>query len=212
MLFFCSIKWLAFNRLFVYNLDVAVNPFRRLCVECKDTGIGMFLKRLRLDIAAAKQNDPAARNKFEIFLTYSGVHALSLHRLAKGFYKLRLKLVARIISQFARFLTGVEIHPAAEIAAGVFIDHGTGVVIGETAKVGTGTVLYHGATLGGTGKEKGKRHPTVGEHCVISAGAKVLGNITVGDYAKIGAGAVVLCDVPPYATAVGVPARIIKRI
>lgn len=171
----------------------------------------MFFKKLRLDIAAAKRNDPAARNGFEILLTYSGVHALSWHRIANGLYRLHLKLAARIVSQFARFLTGIEIHPAAEIAAGVFIDHGTGVVIGETAKVGAGTVLYHGATLGGTGKEKGKRHPTVGENCVISAGAKVLGNITVGDYAKIGANAVVLCDVPPHATAVGVPARIINR-
>ena len=113
-------------------------------------------------------------------------------------------------SQFARFLTGIEIHPAAEIAAGVFIDHGAGVVIGETAKVGAGTVMYHGATLGGTGKDKGKRHPTVGENCVISAGAKILGNITVGDYAKIGAGAVVLSDIPPYATAVGIPAKVVK--
>lgn len=171
----------------------------------------MFFKKLRLDIAAAKNNDPAARNKFEILLTYPGVHALSHHRLAHGLYRIHLKLLARIISQFSRFFTGIEIHPAAEIAAGVFIDHGMGVVIGETAKVGAGTVLYHGVTLGGTGKEKGKRHPTVGENCVISAGAKVLGNITVGDYAKIGAGAVVLCDVPSYATAVGVPARIIFK-
>jgi len=170
----------------------------------------MFFKKLRLDVAAAKNNDPAARNKFEIFLTYSGVHALSWHRLANGLYKIRLKLCARIVSQLARFLTGIEIHPAAEIAAGVFIDHGAGVVIGETAKVGAGTVLYHGVTLGGTGKDKGKRHPTVGENCVISAGAKVLGNITVGDYAKIGAGAVVLTDIPPYATAVGIPAKVVK--
>ncbi|MDE7083097.1 MAG: serine O-acetyltransferase [Clostridia bacterium] len=170
----------------------------------------MFFKKLRLDVAAAKKNDPAARNGLEIILTYSGVHALSLHRLANGLYRLHLKLPARIVSQFARFLTGIEIHPAADIAAGVFIDHGAGVVIGETAKVGTGTVLYHGATLGGTGKEKGKRHPTVGENCVIATGAKVLGNITVGDYAKIGAGAVVLTDVPPYATAVGIPAKVVK--
>lgn len=170
----------------------------------------MFFKRLRLDIAAAAKNDPAARNKFEIFLTYSGVHALSMHRFAARLYKMRLKLPARMVSQFARFLTGIEIHPAAEIAAGVFIDHGSGVVIGETAKVGAGTVLYQGATLGGTGKERGKRHPTVGENCVISAGAKVLGNITVGDYAKVGAGAVVLCDVPPNSTVVGIPARVVK--
>ncbi len=123
---------------------------------------------------------------------------------------MRLKLLARIVSQHARRKTGVEIHPAAQIAAGVFIDHGSGVVIGETASVGTGTVIYQGVTLGGTGKESGKRHPTVGEHCVISAGAKVLGNIVIGDYAKIGAGAVVLKDIPPYSTAVGVPARVVK--
>lgn len=170
----------------------------------------MFFKKLRLDIAAAKRNDPAARNCFEILLTYPGVHALSWHRLAHGLFRLHLKLLARMTSQFARFLTGIEIHPAAEIAAGVFIDHGAGVVIGETAKVGAGTVMYHGATLGGTGKDKGKRHPTVGENCVISAGAKILGNITVGDFAKIGAGAVVLTDIPPYATAVGIPAKVVK--
>ena len=170
----------------------------------------MFFKRLRLDIAAAKANDPAARNKFEIWLTYSGVHALSWHRWANRLYRMHLKLLARITSQFAKFLTGIEIHPAAKIAPGVFIDHGQGVVIGETAEVGTGTILYQGCTLGGTGKQVGKRHPTIGEHCVISAGAKVLGDITVGDYAKVGAGAVVLKNVPPHATAVGVPARIVR--
>ena len=170
----------------------------------------MFFKRLRADIAAAERNDPAARNKFEILLTYPGVKALSMHRVANKLSRMRLKLLARMVSQFCRFLTGIEIHPAAKISAGVFIDHGHGVVIGETAEVGTGTVLYQGCTLGGTGKQTGKRHPTVGENCVISAGAKILGNITIGDYAKIGAGAVVLTDVPPYATAVGVPARVVK--
>ena len=171
----------------------------------------MFFKKLRQDLNAAKANDPAARNKFEIFLTYPGVHALSWHRFANALYRVRLNLPARIVSQTARFFTGIEIHPAAKIEAGVFIDHGAGVVIGETAFVGSGTVLYHGATLGGTGKQKGKRHPTVGRNCVISAGAKVLGNVTIGDGAKIGAGAVVLTDVPPNATAVGVPARIIIK-
>lgn len=173
-------------------------------------GESVFFKRLRADINAAKRNDPAARNKFEIWLTYSGVKALSYHRAANFFFRIKLKLLARMISQWARFRTGIEIHPAAKIAPGVFIDHGTGVVIGETAEVGTGTVLYQGCTLGGTGKEGGKRHPTVGENCVISAGAKVLGNITIGDYAKVGAGAVVLRDVPPHATVVGVPARIVR--
>ncbi len=170
----------------------------------------MFFKRLRADINAAKRNDPAARSKFEIWLTYSGVHALSWHRAAAFFYKIKLKLIARIISQTCRFFTGIEIHPAAKIAPGVFIDHGSGVVIGETAEVGEGTVLYQGCTLGGTGKETGKRHPTIGKYCVISAGAMVLGNITVGDYAKVGGGAVVLKDVPPHATVVGVPARIVR--
>jgi serine O-acetyltransferase len=163
-----------------------------------------------MDIDAAKKNDPAARNKFEIWLTYSGVKALSHHRVAHFFYRIKLKLLARIISQWSKFVTGIEIHPAAKIDAGVFIDHGAGVVIGETAEIGTGTVIYQGCTLGGTGKDSGKRHPTVGKYCVISAGARVLGNITIGDYAKVGAGAVVLRDVPPHATVVGVPARIVR--
>lgn len=171
----------------------------------------MFFKNLRKDLSAAKANDPAARSKFEILLTYSGVHALCWHRFAHGLYKIKLKFPAALVAQTAKFFTGIEIHPAAEISAGVFIDHGTGVVIGETASVGEGTVIYQGATLGGTGKERGKRHPTVGKNCVISAGAKVLGNINIGDYAKVGAGAVVLKDVPPHATAVGVPARIILK-
>ena len=156
------------------------------------------------------QNDPAARSKFEVWLTYSGVKALSHHRLANRLYKMRLKLLARIVSQYSRHRTGIEIHPAAEIAPGVFIDHGMGVVIGETAQVGEGSVIYQGVTLGGTGKQSGKRHPTVGQRCVISAGAKVLGNITIGDCAKVGAGAVVLRDVPAHATVVGVPARVVR--
>ena len=170
----------------------------------------MFFKRLRADIAAAMENDPAARSKFEVWLTYAGVKALSHHRLANRLYKMNLKLLARAVSQFSRRRTGIEIHPAAVIAPGVFIDHGMGVVIGETAEVGAGTVIYQGVTLGGTGKQGGKRHPTVGEHCVISAGAKVLGDITIGDWAKVGAGAVVLRDVPPHATVVGIPARVVR--
>ena len=170
----------------------------------------MFFKRLRMDINAAMENDPAARSKFEVWLTYSGVKALSHHRLANRLYKMNLKLLARIVSQYSRRRTGIEIHPAARIAPGVFIDHGMGVVIGETAEVGAGSVIYQGVTLGGTGKQTGKRHPTVGENCVISAGAKVLGDIHVGDYAKVGAGAVVLRDVPAHATVVGVPARVVR--
>ena len=170
----------------------------------------MFFKNLRADINAAKKNDPAARNKFEIWLTYSGVHALSWYRVAHFFYKIKLKLLARMISQTARFFTGIEIHPAAKIAGGVFIDHGAGVVIGETAEVEEGVVIYQGATLGGTGKEKGKRHPTVKRGAIISAGARVLGGFTVGEYAKIGANAVVLREVPPFATVVGVPSHVVR--
>lgn len=171
----------------------------------------MFFKRLREDINFAKQVDPAARSKFEIWLTYSGVHALSRHRVANFFYRAHLKLLARIISQAAKFFTGIEIHPAAKIASGVFIDHGSGVVIGETAVIEKNVVIYQGVTLGGTGKDNGKRrHPTIKEGAVISCGAKVLGGITVGEYAKVGAGSVVLKDVPPRATVVGVPARIVR--
>ncbi len=170
----------------------------------------MWFKNLAKDVKAAKQNDPAARNALEILLTYSGVHALIWYRIARFFYRIKLKLIARMISQFARFLTGIEIHPAAKIEGGIFIDHGMGVVIGETAEVHKGTVIYQGVTLGGTGKEHGKRHPTIMENVVLSAGAKVLGGFTVGKGAKIGAGAVVLHEVPPYATVVGVPGRVVR--
>jgi len=169
-----------------------------------------MFKRLRADINAAKLNDPAARSKFEIWLTYSGVKALAWHRLANFLYRIKFRLLARMASQWAKFRTGIEIHPAAKIAPGVFIDHGAGVVIGETAEVEEGVVIYQGATLGGTGKEKGKRHPTVKKGAVISAGAKVLGGFTVGEYAKIGAGAVVLKEVPAYATVVGVPGIVVR--
>ena len=171
----------------------------------------MWFKNLRADIRAAKENDPAARNSFEIWLTYAGVHALSWHRVAYFLHvKLKLKLLARIISQTSRFFTGIEIHPAAKIEGGVFIDHGSGVVIGETAEVKKGVVMYQGVTLGGTGKDKGKRHPTIMEDVVLSAGAKVLGGFTVGKGAKIGAGAVVLSEVPAYATVVGIPGRVVR--
>ena len=169
-----------------------------------------MFKNLRADIRAAKLNDPAARSKFEILLTYSGVKALSWHRWAHFLYKIKLRLLARMTSQFAKWLTGIEIHPAAKIAGGVFIDHGTGVVIGETAEIEEGVVIYQGVTLGGTGKEKGKRHPTIKRGAMISAGAKVLGGFTVGEYAKIGAGSVVLKEVPAYATVVGVPGRVVR--
>lgn len=170
----------------------------------------IMFRRLRADIEAAKRNDPAARNKFEIWLTYSGVHALSWHRFANRLYKMHLKLLARMVSQFAKFLTGIEIHPAAKIEGGVFIDHGTGVVIGETTEIGNNVTIYQGATLGGTGKETGKRHPTLESGVMVSAGAKVLGPITIGRNAKIGAGSVVLHDVPANATVVGVPGVVVR--
>ncbi len=169
-----------------------------------------MFRKLKADIDAAMKNDPAARSRLEVFLTYAGVKALRAHRMAAFFHKIHLKLLARLIAERARRRTGIEIHPAAKIAAGVFIDHGAGGVIGETAEVETGVVIYQGVTLGGTGKERGKRHPTVRKNAVISCGAKVLGGFEVGEGAKIGAGAVVLHEVPPYATVVGIPARVVK--
>ncbi|MDR3319081.1 MAG: serine O-acetyltransferase [Clostridiales bacterium] len=168
--------------------------------------------KLRMDLESARRNDPAARNYFEIWLTYAGYHAVRSYRRAHFFHvKLKLKLLARIISQVSRFFTGIEIHPGAKIAGGIFIDHGTGVVIGETAEIGENCTLYQGVTLGGTGKDRGKRHPTLGNNVMVSAGAKVLGPINIGDNAKIGAGSVVLADVPENCTVVGVPGRVVRR-
>ncbi|HAG06601.1 MAG TPA: serine O-acetyltransferase [Peptococcaceae bacterium] len=170
-----------------------------------------MLRTIRKDIQAVFERDPAAKNILEVLLCYPGLHALMLHRVAHRLYGWRLYTLARLISHISRFLTGIEIHPGAKIGEGVFIDHGTGVVIGETAEVGNNVTMYQGVTLGGTGKEKGKRHPTIGNNVVISAGAKVLGSITVGDNSKIGAGSVVLKPVPPNCTVVGVPGRIVRR-
>lgn len=169
-----------------------------------------MFKTIRADIRAALERDPAARNAFEVFFTYSGFHALLAYRIAHFFHKIKLKFIARCISQLARFFTGIEIHPAAKIGKGVFIDHGTGVVIGETAEIGDNVLIYQGVTLGGTGKDKGKRHPTIHSNVMISAGAKVLGPIVVGENSKIGANAVVLKDVPPNSTVVGIPGRVVK--
>ena len=169
-----------------------------------------MFQKLRADIAAAKRNDPAARSEFEIYCTYPGVRALKRHRRANWFWRHGMRFLARCISEKTRRKTGIDIHPAAKIASGVFIDHGAGVVIGETAEVEEGVVIYQGVTLGGTGKEKGKRHPTVKKNAVISCGAKVLGGFTVGEGARIGAGAVVLKEVPPFATVVGVPGSIVR--
>lgn len=167
--------------------------------------------RLKEDIAAFRDRDPAARSNAEVFLCYSGLHAIHYYRVANFFYRHNWKFLARAVSQWGRHHTGVEIHPAAKIGRRLVIDHGMGIVIGETAVIGDDCLIYHGVTLGGTGKEKGKRHPTLGNHVVIGAGAKVLGGITIGDNSKIASGAVVLSDVPPNCTAVGVPARIVKR-
>lgn len=161
-------------------------------------------------IAAAKKNDPAVRTGIEVVLTYPGVHALFFHKFSHFLYRHQWFLLARVHSQFWRFLTGIEIHPGAKIAPGVFIDHGMGVVIGETAEVERDVVLFHGVTLGGTGKDTGKRHPTVRQGAFISANAQILGPIEIGAGSKIGAGAVVLNDIPADATAVGVPAKVAR--
>lgn len=162
---------------------------------------------LREQIETVKQRDPAARSTLEILLTYPGLHALIFHRISSGLRKRDLHLLARLVSHLGRFFTGIEIHPGAVIGNRFFIDHGMGVVIGETAVVGNDVTIYQGVTLGGTGKQRGKRHPTVGNNVVIGTGAKILGAVTIGEGAKIGGGAVVLKDVPPFTTAVGVPAR-----
>lgn len=167
-------------------------------------------EKIKRDLAAVFKHDPAARTKSEVILTYSGFHALVLYRFAHFLYVHRYKLLARIVSQFCKFLTGIEIHPGAKIGYGVVIDHGEGVVIGETAEIGNNVLIYQGVTLGGTGKDKGKRHPTVEDGVMICSGAKVLGPFTVGKNARIGAGSIVLKEVPPNATVVGVPGRIVK--
>ncbi len=158
-------------------------------------------------LQAIRERDPAARSNLEVLLTYPGLHALAFHRVSSWLRRHRLPLLARLISHLGRFLTGIEIHPGATIGRRLFIDHGMGVVIGETAVVGHDVTLYQGVTLGGSGKARGKRHPTLGDGVVVGVGAKILGAVTIGDGARIGGGAVVLRDVPPHTTAVGVPAR-----
>lgn len=166
---------------------------------------------IRTDIAAIRDRDPAARTAFEVLALYPGLHAIVLHRPAHWLYKHKAFFSARLISQFARFLTGIEIHPGAKIGRGVLIDHGTGVVIGETAEVGDNCTIYQGVTLGGTGKESGKRHPTLGNNVLVGSGAKVLGPFKIGDGSRIASNAVVLQPIPEDSTAVGVPARVVRR-
>ncbi|WP_191126362.1 serine O-acetyltransferase [Cerasibacillus terrae] len=172
--------------------------------------MGIF-KRMKEDMDVVFEQDPAARTYFEVFLTYSGLHAVWWHRIAHAFFKRKMFFIARAISQFSRFLTGIEIHPGAKIGRRFFIDHGMGVVIGETCEIGDDVTVFQGVTLGGTGKEKGKRHPTVHDHALIATGAKVLGSITIGEYARIGAGSVVLKDVPEHSTVVGIPGRVVRQ-
>lgn len=168
-----------------------------------------MFKRLREDIEVVFEQDPAARSYIEVILTYSGLHAIWAHRIAHAFYKRKFFFCARAISQMSRFFTGIEIHPGATIGRKFFIDHGMGVVIGETCEIGDNVTIYQGVTLGGTGKEKGKRHPTIKDNVLIATGAKVLGSITVGENSKIGAGSVVLKEVPAHSTVVGIPGRVV---
>lgn len=167
-------------------------------------------RNIRNDFRAAMSMDPAATSKLEVLLTYSGFHAMLFYRMAHWLWRKRVPFVPRALSQFGRFLTGIEIHPGAVIGSGLFIDHGMGVVVGETSEIGNNVVLFQGVTLGGTGKQRGKRHPTLGSHVVVGAGAKVLGPITIGDYVKIGANSVVLQNVPDHSTVVGIPGRIVR--
>src|SRR5690625_2397263 len=170
-----------------------------------------IFKRMKEEMDVVLEQYPAARTYFEVFLTYSGLHAVWMHRIAHALYKRRIFFIARVISQLSRFLTGIEIHPGAKIGRRLFIDHGMGVVIGETCEIGDDVTIYQGVTLGGTGNEKGKRHPTIKDHVLIATGAKVLGSIVIGEHSKIGAGSVVLKDVPAHSTVVGIPGRIVVQ-
>ncbi len=170
-----------------------------------------MLEQVRRDIQAARDRDPAARSALEVALTYAGLHAVWGHRISHWLWRRHRRLLARVVSQLVRWLTLVEIHPAAELGPGLFIDHGAGVVIGETARIGADVTIYHGVTLGGTRLERGTRHPTIGDRVTLGAGAKLLGPITVGDGSRIGANAVVVKDVPPESVVVGVPGQVIAR-
>lgn len=194
----------------IKNRQAAIKPISTNTSLRKNLFSGGFLEPLLSDFQIIFERDPAARNWLEVVFCYPGLHALCLHRLAHWLHCRGVVFIPRLISHWGRFLTGIEIHPGAEIGKGVFIDHGMGVVIGETAIVGNYTLIYQGVTLGGTGKESGKRHPTLGKNVVVGAGAKVLGNIQISNRVRIGAGSIVLRDVPPDATVVGIPGRIIS--
>lgn len=170
-----------------------------------------LFSRIKKDIQVIKERDPAATNTLEILVAYPGLHAIWFHRLNHWLYRKGLRTIPRLISHFARWMTGIEIHPGATIGEGFFIDHGMGVVVGETAEIGENVTLYQGVTLGGTGKERGKRHPTIKDNVVISANATVLGPIEIGENSRVGAGAVVIQSVPPNSTVVGVPGRVVRK-
>ena len=174
-------------------------------------GLKFYFTMMKRDISSVIERDPAARSPLEVFLVYSGLHAIWVHRISHWLWMHKVRFFARWLSQIGRGLTGIEIHPGATLAPGIFIDHGMGVVIGETAEIGVDVTLYHGVTLGGTSLEKGKRHPTIGDRVVIGAGAKVLGAITIGDDSRIGANAVVVKSVPPNSVVIGVPGQVVKR-
>ena len=181
------------------------------CAKSVGSAAKSFAKTVKEDVAAVRDRDPAARSDAEVLLLYSGVHAIIAHRVANGLYKKKHYLAARTVSQAAKMITGIEIHPGATIGKGLVIDHGTGVVIGETAEIGDNCTIYQGVTLGGTGKDVGKRHPTLGNNVMVGAGAKILGPLHIGDNTKIAANAVVLDEIPENCTAVGIPAKIVKR-
>ena len=188
---------------------LGIDPYAGVHSGLTMEATAMF-KTIREQIGTILREDPAAKSVLEIFLCYPGFHAILLHRLAHRLYKMGIPILPRTISQTSRFLTGIEIHPGATIGRRFFIDHGMGVVIGETAEIGDDCLLYQGVTLGGTGKERGKRHPTLGNHVVVGTGAKVLGSIKVGDHVRIGAGSVVLKPVPDHSTVVGIPGKIVR--
>jgi serine O-acetyltransferase len=171
-----------------------------------------MFRRIRDDVRSVFDRDPAARNTLEVLLTYPGLHAVWAHRVAHRLWQWRIRLLARLLAQFTRWLTGIEIHPGAKLGDRFFIDHGMGVVIGETAEIGNDCTIYHGVTLGGTTWSKGKRHPTLGRNVVVGTGAKILGPITIGDNARVGSNSVVVKDVPPGATVVGIPGRVVKSV
>lgn len=179
--------------------------------ECPINSIKDYINFISYHVKEIKQRDPAAKSELEILLLYPGLHAVIAHRIAHSLYKKKRYFLARAINEYARKMTGIDIHPGATIGKGLFIDHGAGVVIGQTAIIGDNCTIYQGVTLGGTGKEKGKRHPTIGDNVLIGAGAKVLGPVTIGNHSKIAAGAVVLRDIPENSTAVGIPARVVRQ-